>query len=143
MKYYKINDLTQTLGVTRQAIDYVLKKQNMSQYVSTQEIDGKKVKCVDQKGYEKLKQHFHKTSSKKNNNINDINHLLSEIEHLREENKNLHIELQHEQVLHLQDKQELSNLKKEINLNKNSLELEQNNNQETKQKKRHWWNFWS
>lgn len=139
-KYYTIKELANIFDVTRQAIQFLLKKEEYQPYLSKQRIKGRTLIVINNEGYQLLKDHFmfdeqanntketnkqsknnasdtsKKQTSKTNDNLlqDTIKTLKKELEHAHKELESVHTELQHEQELHLIDKKQLVKEKEHI-----------------------------
>lgn len=134
MAYYTIKQLADKFNVSRQAIQFLLKKDEYQPYLSKQRIGSRTLIVINNEGYQLLKDHFaineqandtNKTSKENNTNAKDtskkqtkqtnndllldtIQTLKKELEHAHNELDKVHTELQHEQELHLIDKKQLT-----------------------------------
>ena len=136
MEYYSISQLAKEFNVSRQAIDFLLKKTEYIKFVSLQKINGRKVKAISSQGFNKLKEHFNSSNVNQDNN----KLLLKQITYLQQENQELHKELQdmqkalnQEQQLHLLDQQKIKTLTEPKQTISKKID---------KQLTKHWWQFW-
>ena len=142
MTYYTIKQLADTFDVSRQAIQFLFKKDEYKPYLSKQRVGGRTLIVINDEGYQLLKNHFaidgqneqanHTTNTSKENNTNKkytskeqannallldtIETLKKELEHAHDELAKVHTELQHEQELHLIDKKQLTKEREHVGL---------------------------
>ena len=145
MTYYTIKQLADTFDVSRQAIQFLFKKDEYKPYLSKQRIGGRTLIVLNSEGYQLLKQHFavdeQNEQANKETNTNNINKenasktnkeqvkqenskllldtietLKKELEHAHDELAKVHTELQHEQELHLIDKKQLTKEREHVGL---------------------------
>ncbi len=145
MAYYTIKQLADTFEVSRQAIQFLFKKDEYKPYLSKQRVGGRTLIVINDKGYQLLKNHFaidgqneqakQTTDTNKTNNTNTkytskeqakqtnnallldtIETLKKELEHAHDELDKVHTELQHEQELHLIDKKQLTKEREHVGL---------------------------
>lgn len=169
-KYYTLKDLAEMFDVTKPGIRKQVIKNEYKTLVKREMINGHETMLINEKAIKMLDKHFKKrnpnvsiNASKENddtnvdkNAINDsddvsqtsllatIKILKNEVEHLQKENDSLHLELQHEQELHLQDQQKVKQLEhQQTDINsqdnvKSNVSETETNVKETKK----WWQFW-
>lgn len=145
MEYYTIKQLAEQFEVSRQAIQFLFKKDEYKPYLSKQRIGGRTLIVLNSEGYQLLKQHFavdeQSEQANKETNTNNINKenasktnkeqvkqenskllldtietLKKELEHAHDELDKVHTELQHEQELHLIDKKQLTKEREHVGL---------------------------
>ena len=145
MEYYTIKQLAEQFEVSRQAIQFLFKKDEYKPYLSKQRIGGRTLIVLNSEGYQLLKQHFavdeQNEQANKETNTNNINKenasktnkeqvkqenskllldtietLKKELEHAHDELDKVHTELQHEQELHLIDKKQLTKEREHVGL---------------------------
>ena len=177
--YYKLIELAKRYNLSKSGVRKIILSKEYHDYVSHKMIKGHNTIVVSKdilplldKRYQKMNSgnnynnehsNEHSTQSNDSNNSNEhVKHsneysesyqeLKQMIKFLQEENKNLHLELQHEQELHLSDQNHVKQLEEQVKDLKTDLNLEnkdypikedKENDSDTKQtKNKKWWQFW-